>query len=125
MDGESLAAAALLAALNRTSGIFAGLRHPFVRHEHISTLLPPAGVRVGIAFVLPDGREVRFEVSIAATGGAFHVEGSITAESETILALPRRALPDVRDALTVLDDYAGDVAEAAHRTIEQLLEEIV
>ncbi|MCK2214699.1 hypothetical protein MF672_012970 [Actinomadura sp. ATCC 31491] len=125
MDSESLAAAGLLAALSRTAEIFAGLRHPFVRHEHISTFFPPAGVRVGLAFILPDGREVRFEVSLAAVGDAFQVEGSITAESETILALPRRALPDVRDALAVLDDYADEVAEAANRTIDQLLEEIV
>ncbi|WP_157382979.1 hypothetical protein [Nonomuraea coxensis] len=124
MDSESLAAAALLAALSRTVEIFAGLRHPFVRHEHVSTFFPPAGVRVGIAFVLPDGREVRFEVSVAAAGDVFHVEGSITAESETLLDLPRKALPDVLDAIAVLDDYASDVAEAANRTIDRLLEEI-
>ncbi|MEU6793937.1 hypothetical protein ABZ907_19745 [Nonomuraea wenchangensis] len=124
MDSESLAAAGLLAALSRTVEIFADLRHPFVRHEHISTFFPPAGVRVGIAFVLPDGREVRFEVSVAADGDVFHVEGSITAESETLLDLPRKTLPDVGDALAALDDYAGEVAEAANRTIDRLLEEI-
>ncbi|MGW5156281.1 hypothetical protein ACWEPN_12455 [Nonomuraea wenchangensis] len=132
MDSESLAAAGLLAALSRTVEIFADLRHPFVRHEHISTFFPPAGVRVGIAFVLPDGREVRFEVSVAvggdvedaADGDVFHVEGSITAESETLLDLPRKTLPDVGDALAVLDDYASEVAEAANRTIDRLLEEI-
>ncbi|MEU6723109.1 hypothetical protein ABZ917_05270 [Nonomuraea wenchangensis] len=124
MDSESLAAAGLLAALSRTVEIFADLRHPFVRHEHISTFFPPAGVRVGIAFVLPDGREVRFEVSVAADGDVFQVEGSITAESETLLDLPRKTLPDVGDALAALDDYAGEVAEAANRTIDRLLEEI-
>ncbi|MGA5763404.1 hypothetical protein [Nonomuraea bangladeshensis] len=136
MDSESLAAAGLLAALSRTVEIFADLRHPFVRHEHISTFFPPAGVRVGIAFVLPDGREVRFEVSVAADGDVFHVEGSITADgsitaegstiadSETLLDLPRKTLPDVGAALDALDDYAGDVAEAANRTIDRLLEEI-
>ncbi|MED7928137.1 hypothetical protein SMD20_28030 [Nonomuraea sp. LP-02] len=135
MDSESLAAAGLLAALSRTVEIFADLRHPFVRHEHISTFFPPAGVRVGIAFVLPDGREVRFEVSVAVGGDVedaaadghgdvFHVEGSITAESETLLDLPRKTLPDVGDALAVLDDYASEVAEAANRTIDRLLEEI-
>jgi hypothetical protein len=130
VDSESLAAAGLLAALSRTVEIFADLRHPFVRHEHISTFFPPAGVRVGIAFVLPDGREVRFEVSVAADGDVFHVEGSITADgstiadSETLLDLPRKTLPDVGAALDALDDYAGDVAEAANRTIDRLLEEI-
>ncbi|GAA1726527.1 hypothetical protein [Nonomuraea bangladeshensis] len=130
MDSESLAAAGLLAALSRTVEIFADLRHPFVRHEHISTFFPPAGVRVGIAFVLPDGREVRFEVSIAAGGDVFHVQGSITADgsmtadSETLLDLPRKTLPDIGAALDALDDYAGDVAEAANRTIDRLLEEI-
>ncbi|MEZ7130393.1 hypothetical protein ACBR40_34105 [Nonomuraea sp. AD125B] len=130
MDSESLAAAGLLAALSRTVEIFADLRHPFVRHEHISTFFPPAGVRVGIAFVLPDGREVRFEVSVAADGDVFHVQGSITADgsmtahSETLLDLPRKTLPDVGAALDALDDYAGDVAEAANRTIDRLLEEI-
>ncbi|MEU4515626.1 hypothetical protein AB0G05_39550 [Nonomuraea wenchangensis] len=124
MDSESLAAAGLLAALSRTVEIFADLRHPFVRHEHISTFFPPAGARVGVAFVLPDGREVRFEVSVAAGGDVFHVEGSITAESETLLDLPRKTLPDVEDALAALDDYACDVAEAANRTIDRLLEEI-
>ncbi|MEV5554005.1 hypothetical protein AB0L44_10135 [Nonomuraea wenchangensis] len=130
MDSESLAAAGLLAALSRTVEIFADLRHPFVRHEHVSTFFPPAGVRVGVAFVLPDGREVRFEVAVAAAGDVFHVEGSITAESltgaasETLLDLPRKVLPDVRDALAVLDDYASDVAEAANRAIDRLLEEL-
>ncbi|WP_188188540.1 hypothetical protein [Nonomuraea sp. SYSU D8015] len=125
MDSESLAAAGLLAALNRSSELLADLRHPFVRSERFSYFLPPAGARVGATFTLPDGREVRFEVSIAAGSTAFQVEGSITVEDETILALPRKSLPDIHDALAVLDDYAGDVAAPAARTIDQLLEEIV
>ncbi|MFB4272403.1 hypothetical protein [Nonomuraea sp. GTA35] len=124
MDSESLAAAGLLEALSRASEILAELRHPFVRSEHFSFFFPPAGVRVGTTFMLPDGREVRFEVSIAASGKAFHVEGGIQAEEETLLELPRRSVPDIETGLAAFDDYAGEVAAPAERLIEQLLEEL-
>ncbi|TMR97396.1 hypothetical protein [Nonomuraea basaltis] len=125
MDSQSLAAAGLLAALSRASGILAELHHPFVRREHFSVFIPPAGARIRTAFTLPDGREVSFEVSIAASADAFHVEGSITAEDEIILALPRKSVLDIHDALVVLDDYAGDLAAPAGRTIDQLLEGLI
>ncbi|HEX4812288.1 MAG TPA: hypothetical protein VFV66_05995 [Nonomuraea sp.] len=125
MDSASLAAAGLLAALSRASEILAELHHPFVRRECFSSFFPPAGARVGAAFILPDGREVRFEVSIAATSTAFQVEGSITAEGETLLDLPRKSLPGIHDGLAVLDDYVGEVAAPAARLIDQLLDEIV
>ncbi|MFB4280669.1 hypothetical protein ACBJ59_35640 [Nonomuraea sp. MTCD27] len=124
MDSESLAAAGLLAALGRASEILAELRHPFVRSERFSYFFPPAGARVGALFMLPDGREVRFEVSIVAAGNAFHVEGGITAEAETLLDLPRKSVPGIHDGLAVFDDYAGEVAAPAARVIEQLLEEL-
>ncbi|MEV0381948.1 hypothetical protein [Nonomuraea sp. NPDC050643] len=125
MDSESLAAAGLLAALSRASEILAELHHPFVRSERFSYFLPPAGARVGAAFILPDGREVRFEVSISASGGAFHVKGSVTAEEESLLELPRKSVAGIHDGLAVLDDYAGEVAAPAARLIDQLLAEIV
>ncbi|MFI7637477.1 hypothetical protein [Nonomuraea sp. NPDC049400] len=125
MDSESLAAAGLLETLSRASGMLAELHHPFVRSEPYSYFLPPAGARVGADLTLPDGRVVRFEVSISASGGAFHVEGSITAEDETLLELPRKSVPGIHDGLAVLDDYAGEVTAPAGRLIDQLLDEIV
>jgi hypothetical protein len=125
VDSESLAAAGLLAALSRASEILAELRHPFARSEQFSYFFPPAGARVGAAFILPDGRELRFEVSIAVTTAAFQVEGSITAEDDTLLELPRKSLPSIHDGLAVLDDYVGEVAAPAARLIDQLLDEIV
>ncbi|MFI7701670.1 hypothetical protein [Nonomuraea sp. NPDC049480] len=125
MDSESLAAAGLLTALSRASEILADLRHPFVRSEPFSYFLPPAGARVGTTFTLPDGREVRFEVSVTATSTAFRVEGSITAEDDTLLELPRKSLPGIHDGLAALDDYVGEVAAPAARLIDQLLDEIV
>ncbi|MEV4015462.1 hypothetical protein AB0J35_33665 [Nonomuraea angiospora] len=125
MDSESLAAAGLLEALSRASGMLAELHHPFVRSEPFSYFLPPAGARVGTGLTLPDGREVRFEVSIAVSAGAFHIEGSITAEDETLFELPRKSVPDLHDALAVLDDYAGEVVAPAGRLIDQQLDEIV
>ncbi|MFC4011034.1 hypothetical protein ACFOY2_27660 [Nonomuraea purpurea] len=124
MDSESLAAAGLLAALSRASEILAELHHPFVRSERFSYFLPPAGARTGAVFVLPDGREVRFEVSIAASSNAFHVEGAITSEDDALLELPRATVASIEDGLAVLDDYAGEVAAPAARMIDQLLEEI-
>ncbi|TYB69583.1 hypothetical protein FXF51_05260 [Nonomuraea sp. PA05] len=125
MDSESLAAVGLLEALSRASEILAELRHPFLRSEHFSYFFPPAGARVGITFVLPDGREVRFEVSIAASGRAFHVEGGIQAEEEALLELPRKSVPGIEAGLAAFEDYVGEVAAPAQRLIEQLLEEIV
>ncbi|MFG1705582.1 hypothetical protein ACFLIM_20535 [Nonomuraea sp. M3C6] len=96
-----------------------------MRSERFSYFLPPAGARVGATFTLPDGREVRFEVSIIVSGDAFHVEGAITAEDETLLELPRKSVPSIHDGLVVLDDYAGEVAAPAARLIDQLLADIV
>ncbi|MEV0623186.1 hypothetical protein AB0I81_58415 [Nonomuraea sp. NPDC050404] len=125
MDSESLAAAGLLAALSRAAGVLAELHHPFVRSAPFSYFVPPAGARVGTVFTLPDGREVCFAVSIAAAGGLFQVEGSVTAEDEVLLGLPRESMPGIHDGLQVLDDYAGEVAAAAGRLIDQLLDAIV
>ncbi|NRQ32537.1 hypothetical protein HII36_11900 [Nonomuraea sp. NN258] len=125
MDSESLAAAGLLAALSRASGILAELRHPFVRSAPFSYFVPPAGARTGNLFTLPDGREVLFAVSIAAADGAFHVEGAVTAEDEVLLALPRKSVPTIRAGVSVLDDYAAELAAPAGRFIDQLLDEIV
>ncbi|MEV4108187.1 hypothetical protein [Nonomuraea sp. NPDC049695] len=125
MDSESLAAAGLLETLGRASEMLAGLHHPFVRAETFSYFLPPAGARVGADLTLPDGRVVRFEVSISASGGAFHVEGAITAEAEQLLELPRKSVPGIHDGLAVLDDYAAEVTAPAGRLIDQLLDEIV
>ncbi|RVX46636.1 hypothetical protein EDD27_9528 [Nonomuraea polychroma] len=125
MDSESLAAARVLEALSRASEILAGLRHPFVRSELFSYFLPDAGARVGTTFTLPDGREVRFEVSITASAAAFLVEGAITAESDVLLELPRKSMPSVHDGLAVFNDYVAEVAAPAVRLIDQLLDEIV
>ncbi|MEO3869622.1 hypothetical protein ABGB18_12395 [Nonomuraea sp. B12E4] len=126
MDSESLAAAGLLAALSRASETLAELRHPFVRSERFSYFLPPAGARVGTLFMLPDGREVRFEVSIAATGNSFQVTGVVTAEDgPPLLELPSKTFASIHDGLAVLDDYAGEVAAPAARLIDQLLDDIV
>jgi hypothetical protein len=125
VDSESLAAAGLLTALSRAAGVLADLRHPFVRSASFSYFLPPAGARVGTVFTLPDGREVTFAVSIAVAGGAFQVEGEVTAEDEVLLGLPRKRSPEITDALAVLDDHAGEMAAAAGRLIDQLLDAIV
>ncbi|AQZ67303.1 unnamed protein product [[Actinomadura] parvosata subsp. kistnae] len=124
MNSESLAAAGLLEALSRASEILADLRHPFVRSERFSYFFPPAGARVGTTVVLPDGREITFEVSIAASGRAFHVEGGIQSEEETLLELPRKSVPDIEEGLAAFDDYAGEVAAPAERLIGQMLEEL-
>ncbi|MGW4797969.1 hypothetical protein ACWEPC_36665 [Nonomuraea sp. NPDC004297] len=124
MDSESRAAAGLLAALSRASEILAGLRHPFARSEHYSYFFPPAGARVGTALTLPDGREVRFEVSISACGDAFQVEGAVEAEGERLLELSRRSVRDLRDGLAVFDDYAAEVAAPAARLIGEMVEEL-
>ncbi|MDP4500803.1 hypothetical protein [Nonomuraea turcica] len=125
MDSESLAAAGLLAALSRASKILAELRHPLVRSEGFSYFFPDAGARIGTTFTLPDGREVRFEVSITVSAAAFQVEGAITAENDPLLELPRKSLPSISDGLAAFDDYVGEVAAPATRLIEQLLDEIV
>lgn len=125
MDSESLAAAGLLAALSRAAVSLAEARHPFVRSRPFTYFFPPAGVRTGTAFVLPDGREVTFAVSVAASGGAFQVEGAVTAEGEPLLALPRRGVPGVGEATALLDDYAAEVAGAVGRVVDRLLDEIV
>lgn len=125
VDGGSLAAAELLEALSRASEILAELRHPFARSEHFSYFLPSGGARVGTAFVLPDGREVRFEVSIVASGDVFQVEGGITAEHETLLELPRKTVKDVHEGVAALDDYVGEVKAPAGQMLDRLLEEIV
>ncbi|WP_113705312.1 hypothetical protein [Nonomuraea lactucae] len=125
MDSESLAAAGLLAALSRVAEILAELRHPFVRSRSFTYFLPPAGARTGILFTLPDGREVRFAVSVIASGDAFHVDGVAEAEGDVLLDLSRRTTPDIHACLAVLDDYAGELAGEAGRLIEELLDEIV
>jgi hypothetical protein len=128
VDSESLAAAGLLAALGRASGLLAELRHPFVRAEPFSYFFPPAGARTGVRVTLPDGRELTFEVSIAVSIGApggFLVGGSIVVEGETLLELPRASSTGLHDALATVEEYAAEVAEPAGRLIDGLLDEIV
>ncbi|MER6576399.1 hypothetical protein [Nonomuraea sp. NPDC001023] len=125
MNGESLAAAGLLETLSRAAVVLAESRHPFVCSTPFSFFVPPAGVRVGTVFTLPDGREVSFAVSVAVAGDAFHVDGSVTVESDVLLELPRASAPAIQDALAVLEDHAGEVAAASGRLIDQLLEDIV
>jgi hypothetical protein len=125
VDSDSLAAAELLAALSRAAEILAGLGHPFVRSSPFTYFVPPAGVRTGTAFVLPDGREVRFAVSLTAADAVFRVEGVAESEGEALLDLPGRAAVDLRSALTVLDDYACELAGEARRLVDGLLDEIV
>ncbi|SEG73801.1 hypothetical protein SAMN05444920_104114 [Nonomuraea solani] len=125
MDGESLAAAGLLTALSRAAGVLAELHHPFVRSTSFSYFIPPAGARTGTVFTLPDGREVTFAVSIVVAGDVFQVEGEVTAEDEVLLGLPRKIVPGIHDGLAALDDYAGEVAAAAGRLIDQQLDAIV
>ncbi|GAA4514445.1 hypothetical protein ACIBF7_07920 [Nonomuraea sp. NPDC050478] len=125
VDGESLAAAALLAALGRAAGILSELRHPFVRGRPFSYVVPPAGVRTGAAFMLPDGREVTFAVLVAASGNGFRVEGGVTVEDEALVELPARHVPEVRGALALLDEYAAEVGERAGALLDNLLDEIV
>ncbi|WP_101786250.1 hypothetical protein [Nonomuraea indica] len=125
MDSESLAAAGLLAGLTRAAELLARLRHPFVRSAPYTYPLPPAGVRTGIAFTLPDGRELRFEVSLSADGDAFHVTGAADAEGDVLLGLPRRTVPGILDALAVLDDYATELVGEAGRLLDGQLDEIV
>lgn len=124
MDSESLAAAALLSALSRAAGTLAELHHPFVRSAPFSHPMPPAGAVAGTVFTLPDGREVRFAVSIASVDGAFHVDGEVIAEDQVLVGLPRKVTPDLRDALMVLDDYTAEVAGPALRILDQLLEDL-
>ncbi|MGI5268581.1 hypothetical protein ACQEUU_05475 [Nonomuraea sp. CA-218870] len=125
MDGDSLAAADLLAALGRVAGILSALRHPFARSRPFSYVVPPAGVRTGNAFMLPDGREVTFAVLVAASGDGFRVEGGATVEDEPLLSLPAVHAPELRRALALLDEYAAEVAGAAGRLLDGALDEIV
>jgi hypothetical protein len=125
VDSESLAAAGLLAALSRAAEILAELHHPFARTEPFSYFFPPAGVRTGTVFTLPDGREVSFTVSIEAADGMFHVDGVVSVEGGLLLDLPRKSTPHIHDGLAILDDYAGEVAAPAARLIDRLLDEIV
>ncbi|WP_406673739.1 hypothetical protein WBK31_33750 [Nonomuraea sp. N2-4H] len=64
-------------------------------------------------------------MSIAATDGGFRVEGGVTAEADDLMTLPPETFAEIEDALTVLDDYAGEVAQAAGRLIDRLLDAIV
>jgi hypothetical protein len=125
VDSESSAAAGLLAALSRAAEILAELHHPFVRSQPFSYFFPPAGVRIGTAFTLPDGRELSFAVSIAADDGEFHVDGVVSVEGDVLLGLPRKTTPSIHDGIAVLDDYAGEVAAPAGQLIDQQLDNIV
>jgi hypothetical protein len=125
VDSESLAAAGLLEALSRAAKILAELHHPFVRNQAFSFFLPPAGVRTGTAFTLPDGREVHFTLTVTASRNAFHIEGAVTVEGDLLLGLPRKSTPSIHDGLVALDDYAGELAAPAARLIDQLLDGLV
>jgi len=125
VDGESRAAAALLAALGRVAGILSELHHPFVRGRPFSYVVPPAGMRLGTVFVLPDGREVTFAVLVAASGDGFRVEGGAEVEGEALVGLPAVHVPEIEAALEVLDEYAGEVAQSAGRLLDNLLDELV
>ncbi|WP_157248854.1 hypothetical protein [Nonomuraea typhae] len=124
MDSASLAAAALLSALSRAAGTLAELHHPFVPSLPFSYLHPPAGAVAGTVFTLPDGREVRFAVSIAVADGAYRVGGEVIAEDEALLDLPRKSVPELDDALELLDEYTAEVSEPAGRLLDELLEEL-
>jgi hypothetical protein len=125
VDGDSLAAVELLGALGRAAGILSELRHPFVRSRPFSYVVPPAGVRAGTAFMLPDGREVTFAVLVAASERGFRVEGGAAVEDEPLLELPTKHVPEVRAAVALLDEYVSEVAGQAGRLVDNLLDEIV
>ncbi|WP_327088065.1 hypothetical protein OIE66_38010 [Nonomuraea sp. NBC_01738] len=122
MDSESLAVAAMLAALSRAASILADLRHPFVRSLPYSYLVPPAGAAAGTIFTLPDGREVRFGVSLAHADHEFHVDAEVTAEDEPLLTIPRLSTRDALEALAVLDSYTSEVADPMPRLLDDLLD---
>ncbi|MFD9944504.1 hypothetical protein ACFWYW_21275 [Nonomuraea sp. NPDC059023] len=124
MDSESLAAAALLSALSRAAGTLAELRHPFVRSAPFTYLAPPAGAVAGTVFTLPDGREVRFAVSVAVADGAYRVDGEVIAEDEPLVELPRTSVPTLEEALVLLDEYTIEVAGPAVRLLDRLLEDL-
>ncbi|RBQ14116.1 hypothetical protein DP939_42390 [Spongiactinospora rosea] len=123
MDSESRAAADLLAALCRAAEGFAKLRHPFIRREPLSRLDPARAV-VGTDFVLPDGRMVRFAVTLAAGDDGFRVGGEVSVEERVLLDLPAHSTAAVREALAVFDDYTAEVLSRAPLFLEELIEEI-
>ncbi|MDF5752274.1 hypothetical protein [Spongiactinospora sp. TRM90649] len=123
MDSESRAAADLLLALCRAAEGFAGLRHPLVRREPLSRLDPDRAM-AGAEFVLPDGRVVRFAVTLAVTGESFQVGGEVFAEERVLLDLPSRSLPEAAQALAVFEEYTQEVLSRAPWFLEELIEEL-
>jgi hypothetical protein len=123
VDSDSQAALQLLGALCRAGEGFAGLRHSLVRREVFSRF-DPARAITGAVFTLPDGREVRFEVSIGVLGGIFQVEGEISVEETVLLDLPRTATAVIGEALGALDRYAEEVRSRVPWILDELVEEL-
>src|SRR5437868_14339588 len=123
MDSESRAAGSLLTAMSRAVERFDELRHPFVRREPFSYLVP-GGATAGVHLVLPDGRMVRFAVSVAFAGNAFEVAGEVLAEERSLVELRTENVTDVREALDLLDGYVHEVVSPGRRILESLLEEV-
>ncbi|GAA4101133.1 hypothetical protein [Nonomuraea soli] len=124
MDIEGQGAAALLVSLGRASEVFFHLDHPHVRHQAFSYLIPDGGAATGTVFTLPDGREVHFSVSFALRDGAFRIEGTAAVEDEALLSMPVRLLPDLHEAIAVLERYVDEVTEPVRRLVDELLEEL-
>lgn len=124
VDTGSQAAAALLVSLGRAVEVFHHLDHPYVRHQAFSYLIPDGGGATGTVFTLPDGREVHFSVSVRLLNGAFRVEGTAAVEDEALLSLPVQLVPELDQALAVLENYVDEVSEPVRRLVDDLLEEL-
>ncbi|MEU7003426.1 hypothetical protein [Nonomuraea sp. NPDC046570] len=123
MDSESRAAAGLLAALSRAAARLDELRHPFVRREPFS-YFAPSGATTGVHFVLPDGRTVRFAVSVAVSESAFHISGEALVEERSLVELAGKTTASVHEALELLEDYVEEVVSPGRRLLQSLIEEI-
>ncbi|SDG45000.1 hypothetical protein SAMN05421505_104192 [Sinosporangium album] len=125
MDSASQGAADLLTGLGQAAVRFGNVgravhqaHQPFVRWEPFSRL-SRSGVATGMVFVLPDGREVCFEVGVAMDGQGFRVRGEVSDEGERLVELPVSDTANVRECLVVLRAYVGEVTGPARRILDE------
>ncbi|MGV9302160.1 MULTISPECIES: hypothetical protein [unclassified Nonomuraea] len=123
MDSESRAAAGLLTAMSRAAAAFDELRHPYARREPL-TYFQPDGWTTGVLFTLPDGRLVRFSVSLTHTRTAFRVSGAALVEERALIEPVDRSSGSVHEVVSILEDAVGEVVSPARWLLDRLVEEI-
>ncbi|WP_061294898.1 hypothetical protein [Herbidospora cretacea] len=85
--------------------------HPDIRRWSPITDLV-GRVRLGVSFMLPDGRELVCEVRLVPRGQAWHVEGTVDLDGEELLHLP-----EAPEHLIGL--YTEQVLEPARRHLDE------